>query len=149
MKKEKAIDTPIATTAKLDLEGTGTIVEQKLYRTMIESLLYLTTSRPDIVFSMGLCSRFQPNPKESHLKVVKRIRRYLKGTPDIGLWFPKASNFDLVRYAHADYVGYLVDKKTTNGMTHFLGSCLISWGTNTQYSMALSTAKVEYVVAAS
>ncbi|XP_069145605.1 secreted RxLR effector protein 161-like [Solanum lycopersicum] len=145
MDDAKPIDTPIAPATKLDLEGTGSAVEQKLYRGMIGSLLYLTASRTDIVFSVGLCARFQTNPKESHIQAVKRILRYLKGTSDLGLWYPKGSNFDLVGYADADYAGYLGDRKSTTGMAHFLGSCLISWGSKKRNSVALSTAEAEYV----
>ena len=149
MDDAKPIDSPIASATKLDLEGTGSTVKQKLYRGMIGSLLYLTASRPDIVFSVGLCARFQTNPKESHIQAVKRILRYLKGTSDLGLWYPKGTNFDLVGYANADYAGYLGDRKSTTGMAHFLGSCLISWGSKKQNSVALSTAEAEYVAAAS
>ncbi|XP_070025764.1 secreted RxLR effector protein 161-like [Nicotiana sylvestris] len=81
---------------------------------MIGSLLYLTASRPDIVFSVGLCARFQANPKESHLAAVKRILRYLKGTTDLCLRYPKGSNFNLVVYVDADYTGFLVDRKSTS-----------------------------------
>jgi len=83
MDYSKSIDTLIATATKLDLDEEGKSVEQKIYRGMIGSLLYRTTSRHDIVFNMGLCARFQTNPKESHLKAVKRILRYLKGTPNL------------------------------------------------------------------
>ncbi|XP_070035307.1 secreted RxLR effector protein 161-like [Nicotiana tomentosiformis] len=120
-----------------------------MYRGIIGSLLYLTASRPDIVFSIGLCARFQSNPKESHLKAAKRILRYLKGTHDLVLYYPSGDNFNLVGYADADYAGYLVDMKNTSRMAHFLGSCLISWGTRKQNSVALSTAEAEYVAAAS
>ncbi|XP_070022414.1 secreted RxLR effector protein 161-like [Nicotiana sylvestris] len=99
-----------------------------MYRGIIGSLMYLTARRTDIVFSGGLCARFQSNPKESHLKAVKRILRYLKGT-----------------YVDADYTGYLVYRESTSGMAHFMGSCLISWGTRKQNSVALSTAEVEYL----
>lgn len=102
----KEISTPIGTATKLDMDETGSLVEQKLYRGMIKSLLYLTASRPDIVFSVELCARFQANPKESHLKSVKRILRYSKGITDLGLWYPKGSNFHLVGYADADYASY-------------------------------------------
>ena len=149
MEETKEINTPITTTIKLDLDETGSDVEQKLYRGMIGSLLYLIATIPDIVFSVGLCARFQANPKESHLKSVKRIFRYLKGTSDLGLWYPKGSNFNLVGYSDADYVGYLVDRKSTTGMAHFLGSCLITWSTKKQNSVALSTAEAEYVAAGS
>ncbi|XP_070015731.1 secreted RxLR effector protein 161-like [Nicotiana sylvestris] len=94
----------------------GSSVDQKLYRGMVGSLLYLTASRPDVVFSIELCARFQANPKESHLTIVKRILRYLKGTTDICLWYPKCSNFNLVGYADADYTGFLMDRKSTSGM---------------------------------
>ncbi|XP_075076388.1 secreted RxLR effector protein 161-like [Nicotiana tabacum] len=120
-----------------------------MYRGIIESLLYLTASRFDIVFSVGLCSRFQSNPKESHLKAAKRILRYLKGTQDLVLYYPLGDSFNLIGYANADYAGYLVDRKSTSGMSHFLGSCLISWGTKKQNSVALSKAKAEYVAVAS
>jgi len=116
---------------------------------MIGSLLYLTASRRDIVFSVGLCARFQSKPNESHLKTVKRFLRYLNHTPDPALWYPKGCNFDLVGYADADYAGFLVDRKSTSGMTHFLGPYLVSWATKKQHSVAMSTAEAEYVVATS
>ncbi|XP_047249877.1 secreted RxLR effector protein 161-like [Capsicum annuum] len=144
-KKAKEINTPIATATKLDLDETGPNVEQKLYREMIRSLLYLTATRPNIVFSVGLCARFQANPKEFHLKSVKKSFRYLKGTSNLGLWYPKGSNFNLVGYSDVDYAGYLVDRKSTISMAYFLGSCLIIWSTKKQNSVALSTAEAEYV----
>ncbi|XP_070007767.1 secreted RxLR effector protein 161-like [Nicotiana sylvestris] len=145
----KEIDTPIATSTELDIDEPGSSVDQKLYRRMIGSLLYLTASRPEIVFSIGLCARFQENPKKSHLTTVKRILRYLKGTTDLCLWYPKGSNFNLVGYANANYACFLVYRKRTLGMTHFLGSCLVSWATKKQNLVALSTIEAEYVVAAS
>ncbi|XP_070013586.1 secreted RxLR effector protein 161-like [Nicotiana sylvestris] len=131
------------------MDETRSPVNQTVYRDIIWSFLYLTTSRPDIVFSVGLCARFQSNPKESHLKATKRILRYLKGTQDLVLYYPSGDSFNLIRYDDSDYVGYLVDRKSTSGMAQFLGSCLISWGTRKQNSVALLTAKAEYVVAAS
>jgi len=109
-------------------------IEEKLYRGMIGSLLYLTTSRPNIVFSIGLCARFQSKPNQSHLKTIKQILRDLKHTPNLALWYPKGCNFDLVGYADADYAGFLVDRKSTSGMAHFLGPCLVSWATKKQHS---------------
>jgi len=115
---------------------------------MIGSLLYLTASRLDIVFSAGLCAHFQSKAKETHLKAVKRILRYLKHTLDLTLWYPIGCNFDFVGYADADYEGFLVDRKSTSGMAHFLGSCLVSWTTMKQHLVAMSTTEAEYVVAA-
>ena len=109
MENAKEIDTPIATATKLDTDGPGPSIDQKLYKGMIGSLIYLTTSIPEIMFRVGLCARFQADPKEQHLKSVKRILRYLKGTPNLCLWYPKGSNFDLYGYVNVDYVGFLVD----------------------------------------
>ncbi|XP_075111296.1 secreted RxLR effector protein 161-like [Nicotiana tabacum] len=131
------------------MDETRSPVNQTMYRCIIGSLLYLTASRPDIVFSVGLCARFQSNPKESHLNAAKRIWRYLKGTQDLVLYYPSGDSFNLIGYADADYAGCLVDRKNTSGMTHFLRSWLISWGTTKHNSVAFSTAEVEYVAAAS
>ena len=119
-----------------------------MYRGIIDSLLYLTASRPDIVYSVGMCARFQACPRDSHLKAAKCILRYLKKTGDLVLFYPAGDTFDLVGFADADFAGYKVDRKSTSGMAHFLGSSLISWGTKMQNSMALSTAEAEYVAAA-
>ncbi|XP_070013457.1 uncharacterized mitochondrial protein AtMg00810-like [Nicotiana sylvestris] len=145
MEASKVIDTPITRATRLDMDETGSPLNQTMYRGIIGSLLYLTTT----VFSVGLCARFQSNPKESHLKAAKRIVRYLKGTHDLVLYYPSRDSFNLIGYADANYVGYLVDMKNTYGMAPFLGSCLISWGTMKQNSVALSTIEVEYIVAAS
>lgn len=102
-------------------------MDQTLYRGMIGSLLYLTASRLYIMFSERLCAPIQINSKESHLQAVKLILRYLKGTTNLRLWYRNGSNFELVGYGDADDAGYLVDRKSTTDMAHFLGSCLISW----------------------
>ena len=93
--------TPMATTTKLDKDEQGKSVDIKLYRSMIGSLLYLTASRPDIMFSVCLCARFQSCPKESHIIVVKRIIRYLKGTIEMGLWYPKTGQFSMTSFSDA------------------------------------------------
>ncbi|XP_070024932.1 secreted RxLR effector protein 161-like [Nicotiana sylvestris] len=149
MEASKVIDTLIATTTRQDMSETGSPMNQTMYRGIIGSLLYLTTSRPDMVFSLGLCARFQSNSKESHLKAAKIILRYLKGTHDLVLYYPSGDNFNLIGYADADYAGYLMDRKNTSGMAHFLGSCLISWGTRKQNLVALSIAEAEYIAATS
>ncbi|XP_070057976.1 secreted RxLR effector protein 161-like [Nicotiana tomentosiformis] len=96
---------------KLDMDEPSTSVDEKKYRYMIGSFLYLTASRPD----MGLCDRFQSNPKELHLKAVKRILRYLNGSQDLIFWYPVGDSFDSIRYADANYHGYLVDRNNTLG----------------------------------
>ena len=94
---------------------------------MVGSLLYLTASRPDIMFATCLCARFQADPRESHLIAIKRIFRYLKGTPNLGIWYPRDSGFDLTGYSDADYAGCRIDRKSTTGTCQFLGDKLVSW----------------------
>ncbi|GKD18452.1 putative ribonuclease H-like domain-containing protein [Tanacetum coccineum] len=93
----------------------GEEVDVHMYRSMIGSLMYLTSSRPDIMFAVCACARYQVNPKVSHLHDVKRIFRYLKGQPKLGLWYPKDSPFDLVAYTDSDYAGASLDRKSTTG----------------------------------
>ncbi|GJZ57131.1 hypothetical protein Tco_0612625 [Tanacetum coccineum] len=96
-------------------DANGEDVDEHLYRSMIESLMYLTSSRPDNMFAVCACERFQVNLKSSHLHVVKRIFRYLKGQPKLGLWYPKDSPFDLVAYTDSDYAEASLDRKSTTG----------------------------------
>ncbi|XP_070004504.1 secreted RxLR effector protein 161-like [Nicotiana sylvestris] len=147
MENSKIINTPIATATCLDMNEPDSPMNETMYRCIIGSLLCLTTSKPGIVFNAGLYARFQSSPKESHLKAANRILRYLKGTYDLVLYYPLGDNFDLIGYA--DYASYLVNRKITSRMAHILRSCLISWGTKKQNSLALSTAEVKYVSAAS
>ena len=109
----------------------------------------LKSSRPDIVFAVGLCARFQTCAKEYHLTAVKRIFRYLVGTADLGLWYRKYSGFDLVGYCNVDYAGDKVERKSTSGSCQFLGQALIEWSCRKQNTIALSTNEAEYVSAAS
>ncbi|GKC89147.1 putative ribonuclease H-like domain-containing protein, partial [Tanacetum coccineum] len=107
--------TPMETQNPLLKDEDGEEVDVHLNRSMIGSLMYLTSSRPDIMFAMCACARYQINPKVSHLHAVKRIFRYLKGQPKLGLWYPKDSPFDLVAYTDSDYVGASLDRKSTTG----------------------------------
>ena len=109
----KEMNTPMHPTCTLNKEDQGTKVDQKLYRGMIGSLLYLTASRPDILFSVCLCARFQSDPRESHLTAVKRIFRYLKGTTNLGLLYKKSSDYKLVGFCDADYAGDRIERKST------------------------------------
>ncbi|KAK2978735.1 hypothetical protein RJ640_012190 [Escallonia rubra] len=146
MEASNAFDTPMSSSLKLDKDEKGKDVDIKRYRGMIGSLLYLTASRPDIMFSVCLCARFQACPKESHLIAVKRILRYLKGTHDLGLWFPRnTSFFDLIGYSDADYAGCKTERKSTSGGCQFLGHSLVSWSSKKQNSVALSTTEAEYM----
>jgi hypothetical protein len=127
MDKAKPIKTPMGTNDHLDLDLGGTSVDQKVYRYMIRSLLYICASRPDIILSVCMCARFQAAPKDCHLKAVKRIMRYLVLTPNLGLWYPKGSRFELLGYSDVDYAGCKVDRKSTSGICQFFGRSLVSW----------------------
>nr|GFB17496.1 hypothetical protein [Tanacetum cinerariifolium] len=158
-------------------DETGKDVDLHLYRSMIGSLMYLTASRPDIMFAVCACARHQVKPKEchlhavkrifrhlkghpklglwfqvtpklSHLQVVKRIFRYLKGQPKLGLWYLRDSHFDLEAYSDSYYAGKNLDRKSTTGGCQFIGRRLISWQCKKQTIVATSTTKAEYVVAA-
>ncbi|WVZ84103.1 LOW QUALITY PROTEIN: hypothetical protein U9M48_031166 [Paspalum notatum var. saurae] len=128
----KPIDTPMSTNTKLDIDESGIKVDQTLYRSMIGSLLYLCASRPDIMFSVCLCARFQADPKESHLSVVKRILRYLKHTPSIDLWYLKGASFELLGYSDLDFAGCRDEHKSTSGGCYLLGRSLVSWSSKKQ-----------------
>ncbi|KAJ9539063.1 hypothetical protein OSB04_031796 [Centaurea solstitialis] len=140
--------TPMPRNFQLNADTSGKPVDQKTYRAIIGSLLYLTASRPDIVFSTGVCARFQCDPHDSHLSAVKRILRYLKGTPDFGLWYPKDSGFELIAYTDSDHAGCKLNRKSTSGACQFLGDKLVSWSSRKQNCVSLSTAEAEYVAAA-
>jgi hypothetical protein len=149
MDKAKPIKTPMGTNSHLDLDLGGTSVDQKVYRSMIGSLLYLCASRSDIILSVCKCVRFQATPKDCHLRVVKRIMRYLVLTPNLGLWYPEGSHFEILGYSDADYVRCKVDRKSTFSTCQFLGWSLISWSSKKQNFVALSTAEAEYVATGS
>ncbi|GKE32915.1 hypothetical protein Tco_1452237, partial [Tanacetum coccineum] len=127
----------------------GEEVDVHLYRSMIGSLMYLTSSRPDIIFVVCACVRYQVNLKILHLRDVKRIFRHLKGQPKLGLWYPKDSPFNLVAYFDSDYVGASLDRKSTIGGYQFLRSRLISWQCKKQTVVTNSITEAEYVAASS
>ena len=127
MEGVKLAATPMSTTTKLTKDEKGKGVEEKLYRGMIGSLFYLIASRPDIMFSVCLCARFQSCPKDSHLSAVKRIFRYLSVSKNVGLWYPKNNFFNLVGYSDTDNVGSQLDRKSILGTCQFLGNSLVSW----------------------
>ncbi|GJX70649.1 putative ribonuclease H-like domain-containing protein [Tanacetum coccineum] len=140
--------TPIETNKALLKDEEAADVDVHLYRSMIGSLMYLTASRPDIMFAVCACARFQVTPKTSHLHAVKRIFRYLKGHSKLGLWYPRDSPFDLEAFSNSDYAGASSDKKSTIGGCQFLERRLISWQCKKQTIVANFTTEAEYVAAA-
>nr|GEW35044.1 retrovirus-related Pol polyprotein from transposon TNT 1-94 [Tanacetum cinerariifolium] len=145
MEKGQSIGTPMATKPKLDADLSGTPVDQTDYRSKIRSLMYLTSSRPDIVQAVCFCARYQSRPTEKHLKKVKRIFRYLKGTVNIGLWYPKGSSFGLTAFLDIDHAGCIDSRKSTYEGIQFLGDKLVSWMLKKQNCTAMSSAEAEYV----
>ncbi|GJT13036.1 putative ribonuclease H-like domain-containing protein [Tanacetum coccineum] len=143
----KTASTPIETQKPLIKDEDGEEVDVHLYRSMIGSLMYLTSSRPDIIFAVCAFARYQVNPKVSHLHAVKRIFRYLKGQPKLGLCYPKDSPFDLVAYTDSDYDGASLDRKSTIGGCQFIRCRLISWQCKKQTIVANSITEAEYVAA--
>ncbi|GKA89961.1 putative ribonuclease H-like domain-containing protein [Tanacetum coccineum] len=143
----KTASTPMETHKPLLKDADVTDVDVHLYRFMIGSLMYLTSSRQDIMFAVCACSRFQVQPKASHMHAMKRIFRYLKGQPTLGLWYPKDSPLDLIAYSDSDYTGASLDRKSTTGGCQFLGCKLISWQCKKQTIMANSTTEAEYIAA--
>ena len=141
MKSCKIATTPISTNCFLCVDEAGITVDQTKYKGLMGSLLYLTASRPDIMFDVCLCARFQSSPKESHLKATKRILEYLKGTTSVGLWYPSHSPIHLVGYSNSDFAGCKLDRRSTSGTCHLFGSSFISWHNKKQVCVALSTAE--------
>ncbi|GJZ40583.1 putative ribonuclease H-like domain-containing protein [Tanacetum coccineum] len=145
----KPASTPIEAHKSLGKDEEGEDVDVHLYRSMIGCLMYLTASRPDIMFAVCLCARFQVTPKVSHLHAVKRIFRYLKHQPNLGLWYPKDSPFHLEAFSDSDYAGDNHDRRSTSGGCQYLGRRLVSWQCKKQTIVAISSTEAEYVAAAS
>ena len=130
-----------------DLHGKS--VDQTLYRSMIGSLLHLIASRPDISYSVGVCARFQSDPKESHLFAIKRIIKYVSGTVEFRLWYTYDTCVNLVGYSDADWAGCSDDRKSTSGGLFYVGNNLVAWYSKNQNSVSLFTVEAKYVAAGS
>jgi hypothetical protein len=121
------VSTPMSSATSLGPDEDGESVDQREYRSMIGSLLYLTATRLDIQFIVGLCVRFQASPRSSYRTTIQRVFRYLKHTPEFGIWYSASSSLDLVGFSDADFAGCENDRKCTSGTCHFLGSSLVCW----------------------
>ncbi|XP_023746232.1 secreted RxLR effector protein 161-like [Lactuca sativa] len=134
---------PMAFGFKIFTDPSGESVDHKTYRGTIGSHMYLTASRPNIVFATGVCARYQADLKVSHMTAAKQILRYLKGSKSLGLWYPAGNDF-----TDADHAGCRLDRKSTFDGCQFLGGRLVSWSSRKQSRVSLSTAEAEYVAAA-
>ncbi|XP_059077988.1 uncharacterized mitochondrial protein AtMg00810-like [Cryptomeria japonica] len=136
-----AVSTPMATGCKLSKVDDTPTIDQTMYRSMIGSFLYLTATRPDFMQAVCMVSRFQSAPERFHFITIQRILKYIKGTLDFGLWYPRNDNFTLLAYIDVDWAGCVDDRKSTNGATFFLGDSLVAWHNKKQDCISLSTAK--------
>ncbi|GJY66147.1 hypothetical protein Tco_0468385 [Tanacetum coccineum] len=136
------VDTPMVDRLKLDEDLMGIPVDQTRFRGMVGSLMYLTAIRPDIVFAVCMCARYQAKPTKKHSKAIKRVFRYLKGTINMGLWYPKNNTMSLTAYADADHAGCQDSRRSTSGSAQSLGD---SWLAGHQRSTAISTTEAEYI----
>lgn len=127
----------------------GAKVDKTHFKQIVGSLMYLTATRPDVMFVVGLISRYMENPTELHLQVAKRVLRYLKGTLDFGIFYKKGGIDELVAYTDSDYAGDLEDRKSTSGYVFLFGSGAVSWLSKKQPVVSLSTTEAELIAAAS
>nr|GEV80264.1 hypothetical protein [Tanacetum cinerariifolium] len=137
--------TPMMDRLKLDEDPLGILVDQTRFRSMVSSLMYRTASRPDLVFVVCMCFRYQASPTKNHLEALKRVFRYLRGTINWGLWYPKDIVMALTAYADADHAGCQYTRRSTSGSTQFFGDKLVSWSSKKQKSTAISTTEAKYI----
>nr|GEY66028.1 uncharacterized mitochondrial protein AtMg00810-like [Tanacetum cinerariifolium] len=145
LEDSKPTKTPMSMKIKLTKDDEADSMDSTNYQGMIGSLLYLTTSRLDIMFSVFLYARFQENPKTTHLEIVKRIFRYIRRTTHLGLWYPKGTGIETIAYADSDHVGNYVDRKSTSGVCTFMGYCLTSWFYKKQTALFYLNDEAEYI----
>ncbi|GJT63658.1 retrovirus-related pol polyprotein from transposon TNT 1-94 [Tanacetum coccineum] len=143
--KSDPVDTPMVERTKLDEDLSGIPVDQTQYRSMIGSLMYLTASRPDLVFIVCMCARYQSKPTKKHLEAIKRVFWYLQGTINMVLWYPKDTAMALTAYADAYHAGCQDTRRRTSGSAQLLGDKLVSWSSKKQTSTSISSIEVEYI----
>lgn len=149
MSESKPVGSPMIPGYRLHKDELGVQIDESYYKQIVGSLMYLTTTRPDLIYSVSLISRFMAKPTELHLQAAKRILRYLKGTTSFGIMYKRGGSRKLIAYADSDYAGDLEDRKSTSGHVFLLGSGAVSWLSKKQPIVALSTTEAEFVAAAS
>ena len=144
-----AVKNPIVPGTKLSKMDTETKANATLFKQAVGSLMYLTATRPDLMYAVSLISRFMANPSETHWNAIKRILRYLKGTTELGIFYKKGEDIKLVAYTDSDYAGDIDDRKSTSGFVFSLGTGAVSWSSKKQPIVTLSTTESEYIAATS
>ena len=147
MEECKAVSTPMNQKEKLSKEDGDDKVDEGYYRSMIGCLMYLTATRPDILFAISLLSRFMHCASETHLVAARRILRYVKGTVDYGVKYESCQNFKLCGFSDSDWAGSIDDMKSTSGYCFSIGSGVFSWCTKKQETVAQSPAEAEFIAA--
>ncbi|XP_049394795.1 secreted RxLR effector protein 161-like [Solanum stenotomum] len=147
MKNCNPVDTLVEFGLKLNKVGRGDMVDNTLYRQIVGSLMYLTATRPDIMYVVSFISRYMESPAEIHLLAAKRILPYLQGTKDFGLFYKKGEKSDLIGFADSDYAGDQDDRKSTSGYVYLLGTTVVSWSSRKQKIVTLSSTEAEFVAA--
>ncbi|KAL5539459.1 hypothetical protein UlMin_045115 [Ulmus minor] len=145
----KPISTPVECGIKLSKHDEGESVDPTFFKSLVGSLRYLTCTRPDILFAVGLVSRYMENPTTTHFKTTKRILRYIKGTIDFGLLYSFSNDYKLVGYSDSDCGGDIDDRKSTSGFVFFMGDTAFTWMSKKQPIVTLSSCEAEYVAATS
>ena len=149
LESTSSVRTPMSPNVKLTVDLLSKSVDPSLYKSMIDSLLYLTTSRLNISYSVRVCARCQANPKESHMTTLKRIIKYVKTTVEFGVWYSKDTSDVLAGYSDANWDGNTDNRKSTSGGCFYVGNNLVSWMSKKQNSISLSIAETEYIAAGS
>ncbi|KAI5343342.1 hypothetical protein L3X38_011218 [Prunus dulcis] len=144
----KSVTTPLVATEKLAKDDGSGAANEEQYRSIVGSLLYLTATRPDIMYASSLLARFMHCPTNRHYGTAKRVLRYIKGTLDYGLEYVKGKSSFLIGYCDSDWGGSVGDCKSTSGYAFSFGSGVFSWASVKQNCVALSTAEAEYISAA-
>ena len=147
MESCKPMLTPVEERLKLERESGGDLVNSTNFRRLVGSLRYLTATRPDIVYGVGLISRFMDLPRQSHWQAAKRILRYIKGTINEGIFYSSTNKLELIGYTDSDWAGETETRKSTSGYAFHLGAGVFSWSSKKQQVVALSTAEAEYIAA--
>jgi len=149
MEDSNSVKTSIETRIKLTKEGDGRIIDATYFKQIVRSLRYLTCTRSDICYDVGLVRRYMESPRQVHLQVVKRIMRYIKGTTTFGLFYSSSKKIEIIGYSGSDWGGDLDDRKSTSGHCFMIGKTVCLWSSKKQSIVALSTCEAEYVAAAS